>query len=716
MRSPCVILVVWLLLPVQQPDADTARLDQYQRIIENTEDSDATRTLQARELVQRATPESVKRVGALLRSSEPTTQVIVCRAMASIGRENPRRLADAWVEPLIALMASPQPAVASAAGKALAEYRRQDVYDRLAAIAGTPKAPPAQRQAALLALEPNTDQRRVVGKLVGLLDSDAPPIVAGVLRVLRQLSATDFGDDLDAWRRWWQTQQQKGESEWLEDQARHLARQARGTREELESAQREWQRERKRLARELSEALATNYRLTPPQERESLLENWLADARREYRQAATQLVAERISEGVLPRETLRSALRALFADPDPAIRKSAIETIAALNDPNDADAMLARLSLERVDTVRESLLRALGKLRNESAIGPLVAELERPDASLACVAAAADALAILASRGVITDASRTAMIAPLKSRFASLAPDARQARIALLEAMAALGDPAFKPEFEANLGAADAELLLRAIQGAADVGNGEQLGRLLGLLAHPDARVRQRAIDAVGKLGGIEQLDSVAARLDPDVEPLEEPRDAAWRAFRAITSRLPTEEQFSAADRLSKRPRLRAEYLANLLKTLQQSDPNSPLIDNVGQALAQTYAGLDRPCDAMTLWQRAHDRARQTDDPTRVRLAMKLLKSATACKRAEVVAIALETIAGADDQDRQDAETTVIDRLSACDPGDPFISGLLESVATVAGASYPRLAQALKDAPKSPTGTGPAPDATDQSD
>ena len=68
---------------------------------------------------------------------------------------------------------------------------------------------------------------------------------------------------------------------------------------------------------------------------------------------------------------------------------SAIEIVGALNEPADAGALLDRLKLEQNESVRETLLRVLGKLRNAVAVGPLIDELTRLDAPDSAVARAA---------------------------------------------------------------------------------------------------------------------------------------------------------------------------------------------------------------------------------------------------------------------------------------------------------------------------------------
>jgi len=681
--------------PPSQPPEQVERLERHQSVIENTQDSAATRLSHAGDVVRMRTPQSVELIAALLRSTEPSTPSIVCRAIASAGREEPAVLADEWIEPIISRLAIQNTGTSTAAAEAIAEYRTDSVIDRLSAIAGDSQASPDFRQAAIAALESNIDQRRVVSALVDLLEAGDPRVSARVIAILKTVSTRDHGNDPAAWRRWWADQQNKSDAQWIADHARQLAREARLARSTLQAERAEWERESNRLTQQLAKALSANYRLTPPQDQEALLVDWMADARREYREAAVLLVGERISEGQLPGDVLRSALRDRFTDAHPDIRKLAVETTAALNDPADAEPMLARLNLERTEGVREALLRALGKLRNPIAVEPLIEELRRSDAPLRCVTAAADAVAKLAGRDAIDPSIQPVLIDTLKSRFSLVDATRRDVRIAILEAMSEIGDPAFKPEFEANLSSNDPGLLLWAIQGVKVVGNGHLLDRLVELTAHPDARVRQRAIEAVGELGGADQLANIADRLDADVEPLPEPREAASRSFRSIAGRLTPEQQLDSAELLSKQPALRAEYLAFLHESLSKQNPQPPILEQVRERLARAYVALDRKCEAIALWGRLLDAAVRDDGPRRDNIAIELLQCALACNRSKEVGVSLIALSNGDARQQGIAEDAVLEHLAGDSVGDTFIKDINDVLSTLPKPVYGRLQKRL---------------------
>jgi HEAT repeat protein len=543
----------------------------------------------------------------------------------------------------------------------LAAFPNGEVARQLSALAADGNTPTAQRLAAVSALVPNADRREVMSALVSLLDTQDPLLTARIVKALSEVSGADYGSDIDAWKRWWANQSALPESDRLHGQVRGLLRRVAQLQQELTEAGRVWAGQRSDLARSLAEVLAANYRLTlQPEQKDELLLSWLGDPAVEFRKVAARLVAEQISEGNPPSETVRSALRGRFYDDSPEVRNLAIEVIGALNEPSDADAMLARLELERDEHVRATILRVLGKLRNPAAIPTLVAELQRGTGSESSLACAADALGMLAGQGLVDQGVVDSLVEPLKDRYATLDQDSRTAKVAILGAMAAIGSPEFKPEFEANLSADDPELLLRAIRGVAVVGNGAQLDRLGNLLLHPDARVRQRTLAAVGELGGEEQLSIIIPRLNPSAEPIEGPREAAWQALNQIARRMPITAQARLADRLSDHPALAIEYLRSLHDSLVTIKPPPTELPVVREKLARLFGSLQRWAEALPYWRQLHAVAAQVNDPRTVEFALELLKSALLAERRDRIDEALDTLAATTGTPKREAQEALI--------------------------------------------------------
>jgi len=339
--------------------------------------------------------------------------------------------------------------------------------------------------------------------------------------------------------------------------------------------------------------------------------------------------------------------------------------------------MLERLTVEQDEAVRETLLRVLGKLRNPAAIQPLIDELLRQGATDSAVAAAADALGMLASRSEIEGEVRDAMIVPLKDAFVQSVRRSPAVRVAILGAMAATGSPEFKPEFEDHLADENPELLLRAIQGVAVVGNGAQLDRLSNLATHADARVRQRAIAAIGDLGGADQLSTVVARMNPGVETVEGPRQAAWKAFRAICGRLPLAAQVSSADRLVDLQAFRIRYLQELHDQLIKTTPPPAELSRVREMLARAYVSGDRNAEALPYWRALFDEAVQSKNSRLYEIALAYLGCATESEKTDDIPRIMAVLTDADEHSVESAETTVLayfDRLQANGREDDILS------------------------------------------
>jgi len=103
--------------PIADENRD-ARVDRYRQIIENRDDSAATRTAQAEELLETGWPEAYDAVVRLLANGDdPTVKSILCQAIANVGRRTPDRLDSRLVDPLLGLLDHTDDEVARRAGR-----------------------------------------------------------------------------------------------------------------------------------------------------------------------------------------------------------------------------------------------------------------------------------------------------------------------------------------------------------------------------------------------------------------------------------------------------------------------------------------------------------------------------------------------------------------------------------------------------------------------
>ena len=672
----------------KQKNANAERLQRFRGFIENKDDSLATRTAQAEELLLTGWAEATDLVVTLLGpESSEATKVVVCDAIEGLSGNQPEVLDGRLVDSLLRLFGDSSARVVTQAAEALAAFPDRDgeVLKELSGLAANSGIPQKQRLAAIAAMVPNTNRRKVIGELVKLLDVEDKVLSNRIVNVLDEVTDKGYGNDVVAWKKWWEVQATLSDTDWLRAQVAQQTRWRREVVQQLATCREQAQKERDKLEARFAQSLSDLYRLTPLAQKDALLVGWLGEDITRCRKVAVSLVAEQVSEGRLPSDGLRAALRNRYADSSLDVRKLAIEIVGALNDPADAGPMLARLGEERDSRVRETLLRVLGKLKNLDAIGPLVNELSSEEENGCCVVAAADALGMLAARGTVEQAVVDNLVEPLKARIAQAAGKDREVEVAILGAMASIGSPAFKAEFEKNLAADDPELLLRAIQGVAVVGNGAQLGRLIALSSHSDARVRQRAIGAVGVLGGAEHLPAIVARMNPSTETVEGVRGEAWQAFKRICAKMPLADRIAAADRLSDYGTLAVEYLKALDIELDKTKPAPAESAVVQTKLAELYVSLGRNAEALPYWRKLY-----TVNPKGV--APSLLRCVLACGKTDDVVSILTSMSEADEAVRGSATSEIIAYLDK-----------LKSSGNEAGAKA--LAKSLKAVPAKSFGT-----------
>jgi hypothetical protein len=264
--------------------------------------------------------------------------------------------------------------------------------------------------------------------------------------------------------------------------------------------------------------------------------------------------------------------------------------------------------------------------------------------------------------------------------------------------------------FETNLTSDDPELLLQSIQGAAALGDTQQLDRLVALFGHADARVRQRALESVGRMGAEAQLSAVAARLDRSIEPTEGPRTAAWQAFCQIASRLPISNRVPAADRLSKQPSLQAEFLQRLEAEMSQGAGDSAELFAVRERLAGLFDSLDRSCEALPYWRKCHQRAVESKSDEVSRFLMAVLADALPCGKVDLVIELLRGLPEGDTDLRTAAQASVLayfDRIR--NKNHPaHVEVLADKLRTMPKADFPQLIAYLSDFDKSPPASQPS--------
>lgn len=578
-------------------------LEQARTILTDVNASPQVRRIGADSLLGLGTDEAFGvAIEVLLGQGDPGPKTALCEAIAGLADDATDILSEGLVDPLLQLLGSSDAALRSAAALALCRFPNPDVVSRLGALAADGDAPSVQRAGAIDALAANVDRRAVVQQLVVLLDSEDAGVAERVLAALKPASREDFGDDVERWKAWWQAKSALDDRAWLEDRVSLLREENRRIRAEADRVASRSRGRQEVLAGRLVEQLEVVYRLTPPPGQDELLAKWLGDTVVEFREAAVGLIAVGLSDGNRPSTAVRQALRSRVSDPSAAIRRHVFDVLAALTDPADAEAALQRLDQESDNTVREAIVRTLGRLGNPVAIPSLVAELSAGRGCEPCVIEAAVSLGLLGSREDADPEAVARAVGPLKARFAS-AGDSVRLKAALLGAMAGLGAADCSEEFLSNLEATEPDLLLPALEGVRSIGDASRVDRILALTASNDARVRRRAIEALVVLGGDEaHLETLVNRLSPSVEPNDGVRQAAWEGFGAIVSRQSIASRLTWAERLKDLPEREELFLAELIGDLSQIQPVPAELALARRRLAEVFDSQSRFAESFGVW------------------------------------------------------------------------------------------------------------------
>lgn len=568
---------------VELTPEQSRELSDHRTILTNNDNTVETLTIEAKRLVQKGWPQAFDLILEIL--TNPTAsnkpKLAVCRAVMELAGAQGNTIDERVVDALLNLLGDGERATAKAAGMALAAFPDNGVAKRAAELAADSSKSPELRSAALDVLAPNITRKDVVEQLVRLLDHTQGPLFDRVLSILRDASRMDHGRDVDAWKAWWTRKSSLSNEQWLRDrielsndimmertlELRQVQAEVEALRDDLAKAEDAWTGRLVDLFRQIQRG-ATAERAT-----ENVL-RWLQDPTSEYRLAAIGLITDRINDGVRPSDSVHQALRERVSDGTAGIRKAALNTIGALNDPADAATVMALLANEREGEVRVTGLRVLGRLSNDDVIPFLIEELSRSD-SKSAVRAAADSLGVLGAKGKVPEELITSAVEPLMKRWSETTADEASVRLSLVDAMASIGLRSFRPVFEELLEKDDDPMLLpAAISGIGVVGDVDNVSRLLELTTHGLPQVRSKSVWAVGVLGGDEShARRLVDRMRPENETDELVQSASWTAFKLLAGRRPVSDRFRWATMLRGLPMRQIEYLDWLVREQEQVGP-----------------------------------------------------------------------------------------------------------------------------------------------
>lgn len=549
-------------------------------------------------LLSRSYPQATEALlGLLTAEDHQPAKIAIAKAIAA--GDGARK---EFIEPLMAMLAGPEPEVRAAAGEALLTYRDDGVIERMIAVMRDGERDRAVRLDTMRALDGVLD-KRVVGALVELLGAEDAEVAAAALETLPKLTKI-YGYSPQQWRFWWRQNQRKPLSEMLKEWAEKIAKRSR----ELED-------ENAQLRSRLVEATEKLYDATPAEKRDARLAEYLDDPLAEVRAVGLKLLDASLARREKVGKPLQDKARQLLDDPSALVRSRAAALAVKLAGAEAGAALLARLETESVPEVRQALLKALAHARLPEALPAVLDELASEQSGLA--AAAATALEKTVDQNGIDDALRARAVELLLKRYAAAdgdTPDVAAAREALLRAMGAVGSKRFLPVLREALTNRSAVVRLAAVHGLGKLGKPAAAEALVPLVKDADRGIRRAAIVALGALDGTTYVRTIIQQTFPEAEADAGVRQQANDEAMRIIERADADALGRLAERMVGRPQLRdwrIRVLTARAEKLTQTDGRE--VPGVLRELAAALRAAERHAEAAKQLRRAYEQLEAAD-------------------------------------------------------------------------------------------------------
>ena len=539
--------------------ADPGRLDDFVTLIAGPNLPPAARRAGARELLRQGWPQTPGRLTTLLVGDDVAAKVAVALALADL----PEFLQDAYIEPLLGMLADQNDDARQAAALALAGYRDHGVVPRLREMMLDGAKPVPLRLAAIEALG-TMSKRPAAAALVEAIDDPNVAISVPALAALERTTAMSFGGDSARARAWWEQHRETPLSDWQQAQIDRLVLQTRGLDQRLRA-----------FEQRLVASFRADYIRTVEGERGALLLSYLKDDSALVRLLGLELVQRHLGEGkALPAETsaqTRDRVRELLTDADPTVRVAAVQTAVRFRDVADAQRFVDLLATERNVDARRALINGLGYVGDASVSPPLLAVLQKSGGP--CLTEAVAALGRLAERGVVNADARGGIAEQLLATFQATTAGDTVPRERVLWAMSQVADPRFGDVFVTALADTEAPIVRQtAARGIAALKHPQSADALIPLTRDADLVVRKTAVEALAEAAATdEHLAALWERLASTTEPDESIRQTAWRAILRILSQRSVAEVEQWLARLPGDAGERDRRTRELLSTMETS-------------------------------------------------------------------------------------------------------------------------------------------------
>ncbi len=646
-----------------QPATDSAptnqeRLNDLIALIEGQNTPEGRRTI-VRELLLQGWPETTSRLVSLLSGTNTAAKTAVATVLADL----PRFLELAYVDPLIGMLTDADAGVRQAAAGALAAYTNNGVTQRLRGLALDTEEPRPARLAAITALGLMT-QRDAIEALVAVLGDPDPVVARAGLAAMAQAAAMDFNEDIQAARTWWEESSALPRETWQQRQINRLVLKDREMRRRLES-----------LEVRLTRVLETSFQRVPDADRLALLGGYLTDPALSIRLVGLRLAQMHVAQGKSLSTELHERLRELVNSSEAREQAAAVQAVATLREPEDAERFVAMLATARNRDVRLALLNGLGYVGRGAATEVLLRAADDVDEQ--CAAEAVAALGRLAERGVLQAELRESVAARLLEAFERTEPAQIAVRERVLWAMGNVADVRFGPAFATALDRREGvPVRLAAVRGIASLRNPQLADALADAVGDPDSGVRKIAVETLAVIGSASSERHVQALWERVASPQETDetiRQAAWRSVLEILSKGSSDDLERWIARLPgttvQDTQRRIELLERLARAGLEIEPvDRGRLGLIRARLAAQYVRLEQPGEAVAAYVAALSDLHVAQSDTRRRVALELLRYTLVNDHySAAVAEALATAVGTDEQGVlwQTARAEIESRLSA---------------------------------------------------
>jgi len=393
---------------------------------------------------------------------------------------------------------------------------------------------PVERRRAIMRAMVQTDGSIGTATVVAeFLDHSDAKFATEAVHQLGQLAAQRF-KNVEAAREWWNRHRSLSDSQWWSAVA--------GKRlDQLQNAR----KRNTELMAKLVNAHREFYLAADEEERATRLVNLLNDPMLELRLLGFDLIdAMVIDQKEVPVPVREELLRRL-GDDQKNVRTRAATLIGNLRIKQALPVLLDAMASEESLKCRNAIINALGRLDDPAAVAPLLDYVASdPDGSLS---AAISALSQLARRGNLEDEATQAVVDAIIATYSGVNDAPVSTQLALLEAMARIASPTFRPLLlEATEPSFDEAVRVQAIAALVNLDGEPTLERLRALLQDSHQAVRAAAITGLGRIAATEgDFARLARRTDPTVEDNALLQDSAWAAAKSIFERLPVDGQLA---------------------------------------------------------------------------------------------------------------------------------------------------------------------------